>query len=94
MRIYYKEDKVSLKGKIRKSFSQNNLYDTDEKDRSCTLKVAAGCKVLELEADRSQTISFDEWVQKRGYAIGDEISFISATVKVKNKKIVRIYFSA
>lgn len=94
MKMYYKEDTLVLKGKFKRSSSRDKLQDAEEKKRSYSLKIADNCKVTFTEADNVQTISCKEWIESRGYKKGDEVSFISVELKIKNKKITRINFSA
>lgn len=92
--IYYNGNKITLKGKTRKSASMKKLYDAEEKKGKYTLKVASNCKVVMEEADNTQTSGFKQWVSDRGYKKGDKVAFISATIKVEGKKVTRIIFSA
>lgn len=95
LQMYYKSDTViQLKGKARKAGARNKVYDAKEKKYSAALKVADSCKVILQEAENEQVMPYDEWTESREYKKGSEITFISATVKVRNHKIVRIYFSA
>ncbi len=92
--MYYNGNKITLKGKIRKSASQKKLYDTEEKKGKYTLKVASNCKVVLEEAENIQTIQFKQWAADAGYKKGDKVTFISAAVKVEGKKVTKIIFSA
>lgn len=94
MKMYYKGDKIVLKGKMKKSTSKNKLYDAKDKKCSCTLKVADNCKVTFVEAENVQTITYKKWVKDIGYKKGDAVSCIEADFKVVGKKITRILFSA
>lgn len=94
LRMYYKEDAISIKGSSRRASSEANVYDAKEKKRSCSLKVSGKCKVILVEAENVQTLSYQDWAKNQDYQNGSEISFISATLKIKNNKIVKIYFSA
>ena len=94
MRMYYKGNTIVLKGKVRKSVSRNKIYDVPEKKCSYSLKVASNCKVIYVEAENNQTMTYKKWAKNNGYKNGDEVTCIEATLKVEGKKIVRIYFSA
>lgn len=94
MKMYYKGNTIVLKGKVRKSVSRSKIYDVSEKKCSCSLKVAKNCKVILVEADNNQTMTYKKWAKNLGYKNGDEVTCIEATLKVEGKKIVRIYFSA
>lgn len=99
MRMYYGENHagtvtITLKGKMKKSKSQNTVYGAKEKKRSLTLKVADNCKVVFIESTEPETVDFKEWAQWHAYENGGEISFIASEVLVKDKKISRICFSA
>ncbi len=86
MEMYFNENKITLDGSFRKSPSKKKVYDADEKKRTVNLKIAKNCKIINDEAGNLQTIN--------GYKSGDEITFISAFIKVVNKKIASITFSA
>lgn len=92
--MYYNGNKITLKGGIRKSASQNKLYDTEEKKGKYTLKVASKCKVVMDEAENIQTVQFKQWADDAGYKKGDKVFFISADLKVEGKKVTKIIFSA
>lgn len=96
MKMYYKgnTNTISVKGKVRKSTSPKKVYEAAEKEYSCSLKVAANCKVVLVEAENVQTTSYQKWVKDNGYQAGDKIRFIAVTLKVQGKKIVKISFSA
>lgn len=95
LQMYYQKDSILLKGKAKKSESKDQLEDTKLKKIQDTLKVANTCKVVFIEADETTTCAYQDWVKdSRDYKEGDRISFISASIKVKNKKIVKIIFSA
>lgn len=94
MRMYYGEGTITLKGSIRKAKTEKNVYSANEKERTARLKVAKNCEVITVEEPESKKTPYKEWIKNRSYEKGDEISFISATILVKNKKIKRIYFSA
>lgn len=94
MKMYYKGNKIELKGKVKKSNSKNKLYDAPDKKCSYTLKVADNCKVTLVEAENNQTMSYKKWAKNIGYKKGDAVSCIEADFKVEGKKITRIWFSA
>ncbi len=94
MEMYFNENKITLDGSFRKSPSKKKVYDADEKKRTVNLKIAKNCKIINDEAGNLQTIQFKKWVKDNGYKSGDEITFISAFIKVVNKKIASITFSA
>lgn len=94
MKMYYKGNKIELKGKVRKSNSKNKLYDAADKKCSYTLKVADNCKVTLVEAENNQTMSYKKWAKNNGYKKGDAVSCIEANFKVEGKKITKILFSA
>lgn len=101
MRMYYKVNTITLQGKIRRSDSIDTVSDAAEKKSSYKLKVAKNCKVHLIEAENDQVITYGQWAKNDGYkdtadkkGKGKEATFISATFKVKGKKIVEISFSA
>lgn len=85
---------IIFSGNIRKYSGRNAADDAEEIEGSYSLKVAGRCKVVLVEADNNQTWSYSKWLREFGYKKGDEISYISTEIKVKNNKIIRIYFSA
>lgn len=95
LRMYYQKDAVLLKGKARKSASEKNLYDAELKKIRQKLKIADTCKICFIEADNNTTTSYQDWLKTScEYQEGDDMSFISVSIKVKNKKIVKFIFSA
>lgn len=95
LQMYYKnKTSIILKGGVKKYFSSDNLPDAKEKKVSYTRKIDDSCKVLLIEADQVETMTYAEWAAGLDYKNGDEISFIGTEIKVKNKKIVQISFSA
>ena len=95
LRMYYQKDAVLLKGKAGKSVSEKNLYDAKLKKISKTLKIADTCKISFIEAENNITVSYQDWLKTScEYQEGDEMSFISISIKVKNKKIVKFIYSA
>lgn len=94
MALYYKGGKFVLKGKIRKASSEKAVYSVKAKKGSYKLKIANNCRVILDEAGNRQVVSFKNWIKDNEYKDGDKISFISATLKVENKKVTRICFSA
>lgn len=94
MKMYYKGNKIALKGKVRKADSQDKLYDAKDKKASYNLKVADNCKVTLVEAENNQTMTYKKWAKNNGYKKGDPVSCIEADIKVEGKKITRIYFGA
>lgn len=94
MKMYYKGNAISIKGKARKAATQKKVYDAAEKQYSLSLKVAPNCKVIFVEAENVQTIPYKNWAKNNGYQTGDTVPYIEATLKVVGKKIVKISFSA
>lgn len=94
MKMYYEGNSISIKGKVRKAASEKKVYDAAEKNRSYSLKVAANCKVVLVEADNVQTTAYKKWAKENGYQKGDMILFLGGTLEVTGKKIVKIIFSA
>lgn len=95
MRMYYKnKNTIVIKGKQKKASTQSRLEDAAEKKGTYSLKAAANCKVIQIEAEKNEVFDYAEWVENMEFQNGDEIPFICASCKVKNKKIVKIYFSA
>lgn len=94
MQMYYKGDSIQIKGKARKSASEETVYDAPLKKYSRAFKIADNCSVILQEAENDQTVPYEEWLKNQALENGDEISFISAKIRVKNNKIIKIYFSA
>lgn len=94
MEMYFNGSKITLDGKVRKASSEKKVYHAKEKDGPYKLKISRSCKIVNDEAGNVQTIPFKDWVKDNGYKSGDEIKFISAVIRVFNKKIESITFSA
>lgn len=94
MRMYYKGNKIELKGKTSKAASRSKLNDASEKKKSYNLQVADDCKVFLVEFENTQTQTYKEWVKANKYKNGDEVSCIQAVFEIKDGKIRRIFFSA
>jgi len=98
LRMYYqKKDSVLLKGKAKKSASRNQMDDTKPKKIEVALKIADTCKIAFVEEDGSITSGYyKDWIRNGGggdYKEGDSMCFTTVSIKVKNKKIVKIIFS-
>lgn len=95
LEMYFQKDAILLKGKAKKSASEKNLYKAKPKKIQETLKIADNCKISFIEADETATSSYKDWLKVScEYKEGDSMSFISVTLKVKDKKITKIIFSA
>ncbi len=94
MKMYYKGNKIALKGKVKKAASQDKIDDVKDKKVSYNLKVADNCKVTFVEAENTYTMTYKKWAKDNRYKKGDPVSCIAADIKVEGKKITRIYFGA
>ncbi len=95
LQMYYQDGSILLKGKAKKSATQSTLQNTKPKKIQKAFKVADNCKIVFVEAEETATSAYKDWLKVScEYKEGDEMSFISVDIKVKDKKIVKIIFSA
>ena len=88
--LYYSGGKFYLSGKWSKGSTMNKAYknfSTKASMRGMTLKKGSSCKIGEYDGEK------DRWDKFSGQD-GDEYAGICCWVKIKNKKVVKIYQSA
>lgn len=82
---------------MKQKFVKNPVYKPDRaKKIKDNLKIADTCKITFVGENETVTGSYKDWITNGGggdYKEGDEMSFITVTIKVKNNKIVKIIFS-
>ena len=96
--IYRNSSVITVKGDWNKGKSLEKAYKAQEKHQYTRVnkryKVSRNCKVVEVLPPKNQNHSWNKWRKTRRYKKNRTIRFIECALKVRNGKIVKIYFSA
>lgn len=94
LQMYYRKDAIELKGKVKKSAYRDQLGNANLQKIQDTLEIAGNCTITFVDENETATSAYKDWVRiSCEYEDGDEMWFISVSVKVQDHKIVKIVFS-
>lgn len=93
LQMYYRKDAIELKGKVRNSVYKELWGDAKPQKIQDTLEIAGDCTITFIDENEIATSAYKDWVRiSCEYEDGDEMWFISVSVKVQDHKIVKIVF--